>query len=219
MRIVIGLYLFVIMGIISCVTHQKVRQPGGSWQLDSLPRALFLIDSAKGVTILSANSLSIKAPRNTDLHNPASGAFRKNNAPKLLFQPAASFDMSVKVAPSFDSKYDGGALILWGDTANWAKILFQYTGTGYVTGMSVVKQHNTDDSYYPAPPDRVIYLRIKKLKDVCTFYTSSDGQQWNVTRQFLYPFKKELAVGFYVQSPVGDSCEVIFSDIRYAKLN
>ena len=218
MRVVDAFYICLITCFASCSTTKNVARPAHRWQIDSLPNPLFLIDSAKKVSVLSQNSLSITAGKGTDLHNPTSGAFRKHNAPKLLFTPNANFDFWVMVTPQFKNRYDGGALILFGDTANWAKLLFQYTGSGYVTGMSVVKQHNTDDSYYPAADSTAIYLRLKKVKDVCSFYTSANGQQWNLTRQFLYPFKKSLAVGFYVQSPVGDQCEVIFSHIQYTRL-
>ena len=217
-RIIPVIAFIVAVCIAACKPAKVAAIPQGMLVVDSLPTALYLVDSAVAVKILSADAVQLTAGKGTDLHNPASGAFRKSNAPKLLFSPHQNFDLWVKVAPQFKNRYDGGAIILYSDRANWAKLLFQYTGSGYVTGMSVVKNYQTDDSYYPAPDTAALYLRLKKVKDVCSFYTSVNGQQWNLTRQFTYTLKEKTSAGFYAQSPVGNECAVLFSEIRYKPL-
>jgi uncharacterized protein len=158
----------------------------------------------------------LTASAGTDLHNPASGAFQKSNAPKFLFSPDQNFDFSARVAPSHDNLYDGGALLIWTDAGNWAKVLLQNTGSGSILGLSVVENSLTDDSYFQINSAREVYLRLLKKGSVCTFYTSIDGTTWTVLRQFVYHRPDQMHVGFYAQSPKGPSCQVIFSDIKYS---
>lgn len=174
-----------------------------------------VIDKMKEVKILSDSALIMIAGEKTDLHNPASGTAFFNNAPKLLFTPAKDFDFSAKVKPDFDGRYDGGAVLVYSDKDNWAKILFQYTGDKLILGNSVVKNKITDDSYFNIPQNREIYLRVTKVGRVFTFLTSQNGKQWDVVRNFVYHKIENMMIGFYSQSPVGEDCAVEYSEIRY----
>ena len=49
------------------------------------------------------------------------------------------------------------------------------------------------------------------------FYTSEDGKDWNFVRHFSLDVKDTdiVKVGFTAQSPLADSLQVDFSEIRY----
>lgn len=174
-----------------------------------------VVDKMKSIKILSDSALVLTAAEKTDLHNPASGTSFFNNAPKLLFTPAKDFDFSAKVKPDFDGRYDGGAVLIYSDRDNWAKILFQNTGDKLLLGNSVVRNKITDDSYFNIPQNKEIYLRVRKVGKVFTFLTSQDGKQWDVVRDFVYHKTENMMIGFYSQSPVGEDCEVEYSEIRF----
>ena len=174
-----------------------------------------VVDKVKEIKAISDNSLVMIAGEKTDLHNPASGTSFFNNAPKLLFTPGNDFDFSAKVKPDFEGRYDGGAVLVYSDRDNWAKILFKFTGDKLILGNSVVKNKITDDSYFNIPQNREIYLRVRKVGRVFTFLTSQDGKQWDVVRDFVYHKPENMKIGFYSQSPVGKDCEVVYSEISY----
>jgi hypothetical protein len=175
-------------------------------------------DRVKALEITGDRSFVLTADSGTDLHYPASGAFKRHNAPKTLFRPSADFEFSAKLTPTFQTKYNGGALLLYSDTTQWAKMLFQYTGEKCIVGMSVVESSLTDDSYYAVSDSVSIYMKLKKAGAVCSFYLSSDGVYWNLTRQFVYANPASMRVGFYAQSPLGPECTVVFSGIVYKAL-
>lgn len=158
-------------------------------------------------------TLTFGAVGKTDLHYPINGAYRRRNAPMALFTPSGDFDFSAKVTPECGGLYDGGALLLYSDTLNWAKILLQKSAAGPLIGMSVVEAGITDDAYYPVKDSSSVYFRIGRSGALCSFYTSADGKAWTLTRQFNYATTSKTGVGFYVQSPVGNGCKVIFSHI------
>ncbi len=195
-------------------TLLKAQAPEKAGSIKAMP-PFVVIDKVKDLKILSDSALVLTAGEKTDLHNPASGTAFFNNAPKLLFTPHKDFDFSARVAPDFVDRYDGGAVLIYSDNDNWAKILFQFTGDKLILGNSVVKNKITDDSYFNIPQNREIYLRVRKVGRVFTFLTSQDGKKWDVVRDFVYHKLEGMRVGFYSQSPVGLECKVEYLDIKY----
>ena len=207
------LILFLFPAI---VTAQTKDDPGKAiaGKIKSLP-PFIVIDGVKEFRVLSDEAVEMTADTKTDLHNPASGTAFFGNAAKFLFTPAKDFDFSAKVKPDFEDRYDGGAVLIYSDRDNWAKILFQYTGDKLILGNSVVKNKITDDSYFNIPQNKEIYLRVRKVGRVFTFLTSQDGKQWDVVRNFVYNKPENMKIGFYSQSPIGPDCKVVYSEIKY----
>ena len=52
-------------------------------------------------------------------------ATAEDTAPTLLFRPTANFDLQAKIALKPKSRWDSGALALYIDKDNWAKICFE----------------------------------------------------------------------------------------------
>lgn len=186
--------------------------------LKAIPYPYTLLENPKEFKVLSDNAIIMTAGKETDLHNPANGSYFRHNAPKFLFTPDANFVFSAKVKPSFENQYDGGALLLYSDTENWAKVLLQYIDKKPVLGISVVKDKITDDAYF-IPPGKDVFLRITKTGKVFNFLTSPDGKTWTLIREFVYHKPDQVKIGFYSQSPIGNSCQVEYSDITYKSIN
>lgn len=184
----------------------------------TIPSRCFLLDDVKSFKVLSNNSLLLEAAKETDLHVPADGSYNRHNAPKILFKPGSDFEFSAHIIPSFQEKYDGGALLIYTDEQNWAKILIQYTGSKYLLGMSVVRNKITDDSYFNISNQKHIFLKVAKNANVFRFYSSLDGKAWELTREFKYDHPENFKVGFYSQSPVGSGCKIEYTDINYSEL-
>lgn len=183
--------------------------------LKAIPYPYVLLENPKEFKVLSDNTIIMTAGKETDLHNPADGSYFRHNAPKFLFKPDANFVFSARVKPSFENQYDGGAILLYSDTENWAKVLLQYIDKKPILGISVVKDKITDDAYF-IPQGKDVFLRIAKVGKVFNFLASPDGKTWTVIREFVYHKPDELKIGFYSQSPVGNSCRVEFADITYS---
>jgi regulation of enolase protein 1 (concanavalin A-like superfamily) len=187
--------------------------------LKAIPFPVAVVDKPLEIKVLSDNSLVMTAGPKTDLHNPANGSAFNNNVPKLLFTPDKDFDFSAKIKTDFTARYDGGAILIYSDSENWAKILMQNTGSQLILGNSVVKNKITDDSYFNIPQKKEVYLRLRKNGRVFTFMTSQDGKQWDTVRDFVYSNTENMKIGFYSQSPVGTECKVEYSEITYSGKN
>ena len=186
-----------------------------SVSIKAIPHRTILLDGPSEIKILSDNSISMSAGKETDLHNPANGRYERHNAPKFLFTPDKNFDFSAKVKPVFTKLHDGGAILIYSDRENWSKVLLQYIDNRPTLGISVVKDKVTDDAYF-IPNSKDVYLRVTKSGNVFNYLFSSDGKQWMVIREFIYHKPDNVKIGFYTQSPVGLGCNVEFSEITYS---
>lgn len=162
------------------------------------------------------NSVSIKAAKETDQYVALDGKYESSNAPKLLFKPDKDFIFSAKLATPFDSLYDGGAILLYADAGNYAKLLFEKAeANSIMVTSSVINQKQTDDDYHIAVNGTEVYLKVATSGKTICFYYSTDGVKWNIVRTFAFKQRPAMRLGFYAQSPLGPSCTVDFSDIKY----
>ena len=159
-------------------------------------------------------ALSFSATKGTDLFTSAAGKTTANT-PKVLFEPKGDFVFSAKVSPIFNKAYDGGALILYGNEKHWAKLLFEQLQSGEYGIASTISRNVGDDVYHPTFPNKPLYLKIARKEKLYVFYSSVDGEKWQMLRNFGLEFDKPLKVGFSIQSPIGDKHTATFSDIRF----
>lgn len=163
----------------------------------------------------SKNVLTISSDAKTDwFADPFDGTVAKT-APILLFTPGSDYVLSSQVTVKFASKWDAGALMVWGDDHHWAKLSFELSPDGKPTLVTVVTRGLSDDcNSLPLPGDSV-YLRIAKSGNTYVFYFSTNGQTWQILRTFSLDTQLPVRVGFESQSPAGAGVVVKFSAISY----
>lgn len=212
-----GILVFLLAIFTGFAQAQDVPKGRDTFSIKALPKTWQADSNRQSLMITGDSSFVMAAAVGTDLHYPTSRVFKRHNAPKVLFKPGADFDFSAKLKPSSQSDYNGGGLLLYTDTTQWAKVLFQRAGDKYIIGMSVVEHSVTDDSYFPVNDVVDIWLRVKKSGATCSFFVSTNGLDWRLARQFAYTNPENMRLGFYAQSPLGPQCTVYFSAIRYTE--
>lgn len=164
-----------------------------------------------------SNQIVLTAGPKTDLYAFVDGSYYVNNAPKVLFTPDSNFIFSAKIKPDFKSVFDGGAILVYTDSLNWAKVLFEkHDDITTGLGVSLVRDRRGDDSYHPIPATDAVYVKVARSGRIFNFYYSLDGSSWKLLRTFPYEKVEGLKIGFYAQSPKGDECTVHFTDIEYS---
>lgn len=186
-----------------------------SVHIKAIPHALAWDARPGDLSGISANAVTLKAGKGTDLYSFIDGSFYVHSAPKLLFKPDTNFIFSAKLKPAFASLYDGAAIMIYTDSSNWAKILLEKTKQSLMVGSSVVVNRITDDSYHSVPVSDAIYLKLVRSGKIYCFYYSADGKNWTLQRTFTYKNSSDLRIGFYVQSPKGEGLTAEVSEIRY----
>jgi regulation of enolase protein 1 (concanavalin A-like superfamily) len=159
--------------------------------------------------------LTISAGAKTDWFvDPFDGTVA-NSAPILLFKPDSDYVLSTKVTINFATKWDAGALMLWGDDHHWAKLSFEYSPDKVPMLVTVVTRGLSDDCNSRELRNDSVYFRIAKSAKTYVLYFCVDGHKWQILRTFSLDTEMPVQVGFEAQSPAGTGAVAKFSAIRY----
>lgn len=183
--------------------------------IPGLPGTLTWQNSPHSWRLDSKNVLTISAEAKTDWFvDPFDDTVAKN-APILLFTPDADYVLSTRVTVKFVTKWDAGALMLWGDDHHWAKLSFELSPAKKPTLVTVVTRGLSDDCNSKELRGDSVYLRIAKSGKTYVFYSSTDARDWQILRTFSLDADLPIRVGFEAQSPAGSGAVVTFSAITY----
>lgn len=184
-------------------------------RLNALPSALTLDNP--GMAEVSGDRLILTAPKGSDLYTAADGGHGTLTAPRVTFPAEGDFIFSAKMDAPFAANYDGPGLVLWNGDDYWAKLLFERIDEKHSVVSSSFATPVSDNSYHTRLPGDVhtVWLKIVRAGRSVYFYTSLDGKDWQILRDFAVDPAKPLQVGFLSQSPLGEQFTATFSDIRF----
>lgn len=146
--------------------------------------------------------------------DPFDGTVSKN-APILLFTPGSDYVLTARVTVKFATKWDAGALMLWGDDHHWAKLSFELSPDRQPTLVTVVTRGLSDDCNSARMQRDSVYLRIARSDKTYVFYSSVDASHWEILRTFSLDTDLPIRAGFESQSPAGEGAIASFSSITY----
>ncbi|TWI80601.1 hypothetical protein IQ13_3280 [Lacibacter cauensis] len=212
-RVILNLFAVCLACLLSCkLAH---AQSNDTVRLKEIPHVLTWTN--KPLKYSYANGvLRIAAGAKTDMFRDPNVTYNTDNAPKLLFTADDDFVLSASIQHAFKNKWDGGAFVLFEDSLNWVKFCFEKDYTGVRRVVSVVTKDVSDDCNSAMIANDKVYYKMAKAGNVITLYYSNDGKKWLLIRHLQFNHKKSIKIGFLAQSPTGNSCEVTFSNIRYA---
>ena len=185
--------------------------------LSSIPGDLQWKNDPVDWKVGSDNSLSITAGAKTDWFVEPSGSdWVSSNAPAALFMPPVeNFLLSARVTVNFASTFDAGVLVLYEREDLWTKLCFEYSPQHKPMIVSVVTRGFSDDCNSTVIDGNSVYLRVARIDTTIALHYSLDGKFWNMVRYFTLGKVESLQAGFLAQSPTGESCNVVFSEIAY----
>ncbi|MBN2085278.1 MAG: DUF1349 domain-containing protein [Anaerolineales bacterium] len=160
--------------------------------------------------------LSITAGARTDLFIDPAGGPNMDNAPCALFTPADNdFLLSARVFVGFGAAFDAGTIQIRVRDDLWAKLCFEYSPQGNPMIVSVVTRGVSDDCNSITVERPEVHLWVARTPQTLAFHYSLDGRYWNLVRYFSLGWKNALRTGFSAQSPTGEKCTAVFSEMHY----
>jgi uncharacterized protein len=186
-------------------------------RLSAIPADLQWKNNPADWKVGSDESLSITAGEKTDWFiEPSGSSWVVSNAAAALFVPPdENFLLSAKVTVGFGSTFDAGVLCVYERDDLWTKLCFEYSPQQKPMIVSVVTRGLSDDCNSTVIDGNTVFLRIARLGTTFVLHYSLDGQYWHMVRYFTLGKLENLRVGFLAQSPIGQSCNVVFSEIAY----
>ncbi len=164
---------------------------------------------------LAESRLKIVAGARTDLFNDPRGEYTQANSSRLAFTPDAVFTVQAKVQVEFGATFDAGAFIVWADEQHWAKLAFEFSPQNEPMIVTVITREVSDDCNSMVIAGNEVYLRVAKLVGAYAFHASRDGRVWHLIRYFSANNLENATVNFSAQSPMGEGCTAVFSEIGY----
>jgi len=161
-------------------------------------------------------NLTIAAAKSTDWFVSPMDGHTNSNSPVLLFKADQEFTLRAKVTVDFHTRWDAGCLVTYAGETTWSKFCFEMTQWMEPTVISVVTRGRSDDNNSIPVAGNTVYLEVAKIGDGLVFYASKDGRSWRLTRAFHLAAPGGLELGFSSQSPAGEGCKTVFSEIRYS---
>jgi len=162
------------------------------------------------------NTLHITAGATTDWFIDPQGDTLKGDAPVALFSPGEQdFILKAKVNVDFASTFDAGVLMVYEKDEVWGKLCFEFSPQGKPMIVTVVTRGVSDDCNSVVINGNQVYQRVSKIGRTFAFHYSLDGNYWPMARYFTLGNLSNLKIGFSSQSPTGEGCRVIFSEISY----
>lgn len=209
----ISTYVFLFFAFV--INNKCIGQQSNSLRVNGISKSLYWENTPKKF-INNKTTLSIIAGEKTDMFRDPNVTYNTDNAPKLLFDADSNFIFSAAIEHSFNSKWDGGALVLKQDSLNWVKCCFEKDYTGARRIVTVVTKGISDDCNSVEINSNKVYFKVAKADNVITIYYSLTGTKWFLIRHFTFETDNKLKLGFLSQSPTGKECKVNFSKIYYA---
>ncbi len=140
----------------------------------------------------------------------------EDNLPLLLFKAEEQFVLTARVSVRFKASWDAGGLVVRANDELWGKFCFEFSVKKEPMIVSVVTRKISDDCNSMVIPGDDVYLRLAKIGKAIFFFASRDGRAWDMIRSFTLGQQLDLEIGFFSQSPVGEGCTAVFSDITYS---
>jgi regulation of enolase protein 1 (concanavalin A-like superfamily) len=160
--------------------------------------------------------LRIDAGPRTDLFVAPDGSAPISSAPRLVAPAAGDFLLSGRVDVELRATFDAGALLVWADERNWAKLCLELSPQRDAMVVSVVTRGVSDDCNSLVVEGESVWLRVARLGPAYAFHASTDGTFWRLIRHFALAVDVDPQVGFLAQSPTGDGCAATFEELRFS---
>lgn len=159
--------------------------------------------------------LRVRAEAQTDFFVDPDGSTARASAHLLHFAADGDFDLSARVAVDMASPYDSACLMVVADEAHWAKVCYEFWH-GVPSIVSVVTRGYSDDAASHELGARQVYLRVLRSRNAFGLHYSLNARAWKIVRYFHLDAPSRVRVGFAAQCPLGEGCDITFSDVRFA---
>nr|WP_246485037.1 DUF1349 domain-containing protein [Chitinophaga qingshengii] len=188
--------------------------PADSIRIKGIPYPCSWINTPQNFNV-AGDSLTITAANGSDFYNYPGGNYNIATAPILTFKPDENFVLTAKIRVDFKKTYDGGAIYVMADSTQYIKFLFENSHYGKFAVCSGVTNTYTDDSNNATTIKNEVYFRLAKSGNMFGLFYSPEGKTWEAIRLVNFVPKAPIRIGFSSQSPLGENCTSVFSEITY----
>jgi regulation of enolase protein 1 (concanavalin A-like superfamily) len=211
--------------VLGCFGVARAQVASGFEGLPKMDGAWKMVHAEKGKAEMTGGALRIVPEAGTNLILSPSKSYNVMNAPMVLAEAQGDFTLVAKVSAQLAGVYDSGALVVYSDEKNWAKVCFENSPRHEAMIISVVTREWSDDTNSETLDSPFVYLAVARKGNEFSFHFSRDGRDWRLVRHFDMPIGSRTQIGFSAQTPhmaafaqTGEKVQFAaqFSEIRLA---
>jgi len=125
-------------------------------------------------------------------------------------------EFSVKVKLNYIEEFDQAGVIIYYNEKNFAKLCIEnQLNCENKLGSVVCKDKRSDWATQPVGEIDYVYYRVSKRGVNYLFEYSFDGKKYHQTRLFDIPAGREVSIGIFGASPLGDGFLASFEEIKF----
>ena len=216
--------LFWVAMALGCLGVARAQVASGFEGLPKMDGAWKMVHAEKGKTEMTGGALRIVPETGTNLILSPDRSYKVMNAPMVLAEAQGDFTLVAKVSAQLAGVYDSGALVVYSDEKNWAKVCFENSPRHEAMIISVVTREWSDDVNHETLASPFVYLAVARKGNEFSFHFSRDGRDWRLVRHFDMPIGSRTQIGFTAQTPhiasfaqAGEQAQFAaqFSEIRF----
>lgn len=168
---------------------------------------------------LENGELTIIPKPNSDFFRSPRGVTPLDNAPLWYVSVTGDFSFRAHLKTDLKGFGDAGGLTIRASAEEWAKLCIERSPAGEINVISVVTDGISDDANNELLSGEEAHLRITRRGDLIGMHYSLDGSSWRFARAFRFPGaqKGPLLAGLHAQSPYGEGCSAVFSELFFSE--
>ncbi len=138
----------------------------------------------------------------------------KDSAAFFFEDVEGDFTFSARVETQGNFDYDAAFLMVRQDDRKWIKLAVERGIDARYNVVSVITDQWSDDANGERLTSGQCWLRITRKGNYWGLHYSLNGSSWRFVRAFGLAMEARVAVGFGIQSPVGDQCTGLITGVK-----
>lgn len=130
----------------------------------------------------------------------------KDDASFFYTEKTGDFTFKAEIETNGNYNYDAVFLMARSSKTKWIKLALELGVDKSYNAVSVITDEWSDDANGELIPSNKCWLRLTRKENFWGLHYSLDGKKWRFVRCFGLELSPTVAVGFGIQSPVGNNC-------------
>ncbi len=164
------------------------------------------------------DNLTMQVTPRSDYWRITHYGFTVDDGPFYFAERGGEFEVVVKIAGEYKTRFDQMGLMLRVDEKHWIKAGIEFVD-GVYNFSTVVTNDFSNWSVSPikGKPD-ALWIKAVRRTDAVEIFYSLDGTNYQMSSVAYLPPKKPIMVGMMAASPDGDGFKAVFEDFKISHL-
>jgi len=160
------------------------------------------------------HKLSLEVTPKSDYWRATGYGFVVDDGPFFYTTRGGEFEVRVKIAGNFKTRYDHMGLMLRIDEKHWIKSGMEFVDGKYNFSTVITNDFSSWNVIVLPTKPAFLWVKAVRKRDYVELYYSPDGKNFQLSNMAYFPDQKPVMVGMMAGSPDGDGFNAVFEDFK-----